>query len=60
MEIAGSRELLRIERDIQHLRELGVLEQIAESAPPSGRYEAQITPSSMGVHLYARCKGLPG
>jgi hypothetical protein len=60
MEITGSRELLGIERDIQHLRELGLLEETAKSAPSSDHYEANITPSSVGVHLYARCKGLPG
>lgn len=59
MEVAGSRELLRIERDIQHLRELGLLELVANSAPSSENYEADITPSSIGAHLYARCKGLP-
>ena len=57
MEITGSREILRIERAIQHLRNLGVLEQPVESAPPSGHYESNITPSSTGIHLYARCKG---
>ena len=57
MEITGSRELLRIERDIQHLRELGVLEEAAELPPSSDHYEANITPSSDGIHLYARCKG---
>jgi hypothetical protein len=57
MEITGSRELLRIERDIQHLRDLGVLEDNAKSAQSSGHYEANITPSSVGIHLYARCKG---
>jgi hypothetical protein len=59
MEVAGSRELLGIERDIQHLRELGLLEEIGNLLPSSGNYEANITPSSVGVHLYARCKGLP-
>ena len=60
MEITGSRELLRIERDIQHLRELGVLEEAPELPPSSGHYEANITPTSLGVQLFARCKGLPG
>ncbi|WP_348265287.1 PilZ domain-containing protein [Telmatobacter sp. DSM 110680] len=58
MEVAGSRELLCIERDIQHLRELGVLEATSASATHSDHYEVNITPSNLGVHLYARCKGL--
>lgn len=57
MEITGSRELLRIERDIQHLRDLGVLDENSNSASSSSHYEANITPTRVGIDLYTRCKG---
>jgi hypothetical protein len=60
MEVAGSREILAIERAIQHLRELGLLEDIAKFAPASGSYEANITPSNIAINLYTRCKGVQG
>ena len=58
MEVAGSRELLGIERAIQHLRKLGLLDEVVKFAPSSSIYEADITPTSIGVNLFARCKGL--
>jgi hypothetical protein len=56
MEIAASRELLRIERDLDHLYGLGLLERRATAASTSTHYAADITPSSLGLDLYDRCK----
>jgi hypothetical protein len=55
MEVTGSRELLRIERDLEHLYGLGLLEKSATAAANSTHYEVNITPSSLGMQLYARC-----
>jgi hypothetical protein len=56
MEIAASRELLRIERDLDHLYGLGLLERRASNASTSTHYGADITPSALGLELYDRCK----
>ncbi|HMG86171.1 MAG TPA: PilZ domain-containing protein [Terracidiphilus sp.] len=56
MEISASRELLRIERDLDHLYGLGLLERRAKSASTSTHYAADITPSRLGLDLYDRCK----
>jgi hypothetical protein len=60
MEIAASRELLRIERDLDHLYGLGLLERRATAASTSTHYAADITPSSLGLDLFDRCKGSLG
>ncbi len=60
MEIAASRELLRIERDLDHLYGLGLVERRAMSASTSSHYAADITPSDLGMQLYDRCKGARG
>lgn len=57
MEITGSRELLRIERDLEHLYNLGLLERGVKAESASAHYEAIVTPSSTGLQLYTRCKG---
>ena len=55
MEIAASRELVRIERDLDHLYGLGLLERRATTATTSTHFAADITPSRLGRDLYARC-----
>lgn len=60
MEIAASRELLRIERDLDHLYGLGLLERRASTASTSTHYAADITPSRLGLDLYDRCKSSVG
>jgi hypothetical protein len=56
MEIAASRELVRIERDLDHLYGLGLLERRALVVSTSTHYAADITPSNLGMDLYDRCK----
>ena len=60
MEIASSRELVRIERDLGHLYGLGLLERRATTASTSTHYAADITPSGLGMNLYERCRGSVG
>jgi hypothetical protein len=55
MEVAASRELLRIERDLDHLYGLGLVERRASTASTSAHYGVDITPSSLGLQLYERC-----
>jgi hypothetical protein len=60
MKITGSRDLIRIERDVAHLTDLGLLEPKAKSRFFMAVDEANITPTSMGLQLYARCRGHRG
>ncbi len=60
MKITGSRDLIRIERDLAHLTELGLLEERVKSRFFVAVDEASITPTSLGLQLYARCKGHRG
>ncbi len=57
MRIAGSRDLVRIDRDLQHLAELGLIAQRQKATFFSPISDAKITPTSLGLELYARCNG---
>jgi len=60
MKISGSRDLVRIERDLMHLSELGLFEIRSKSTTLCLINEADITPTSLGLELYARCHGYRG
>lgn len=60
MKITGSRDLLRIERDLEHLTDLGLLEKREKSAFYLAIDSETITPSPLGLQLYARCHGHRG
>ena len=60
MKITGSRDLIRIERDLAHLTELGLLEGRAKSRYFMAVDEASVNPTPMGLQLYARCRGHRG
>jgi hypothetical protein len=60
MKITGSRDLIRIERDLAHLADLGLLEERVKSRFFMAVDEASITPTPMGLQLYARCRGHRG
>jgi len=60
MRITGSRDLIRIERDLEHLSDLGLLEKKVKSKFFTPIDDAKITPTSLGLQLYARCSGYRG
>ena len=60
MKMTGSRDMIRIERDLQHLIDLGLLERKGSPAFFSDSDEGGITPTNLGLQLYARCNGLRG
>jgi hypothetical protein len=60
MRITGSRDLLRIERDLEHLTDLGLLEKRNKASFFVAVDEENITPTSLGLQLYARCHGHRG
>jgi hypothetical protein len=60
IQITGSHDLVRIERDLGHLSDLGLLEN-REKSPFFSRIDNTfITPTSLGLRLYARCHGHHG
>ncbi len=61
MVITGSREH-QVERDIERLAALGLLERKSVRGAPAllPSEEAQITPSQLGLQLFARCNGHMG
>jgi hypothetical protein len=60
MRIAGSHDLIRIDRDLDHMAELGLIEHREKAAFFSPIADAKITPTSLGLELYARCNGQRG
>lgn len=60
IKITGCHDLIKIERDIEHLSELGLLETRQRSTFFSPIAESKITPTSVGLELYARCNGHRG
>lgn len=60
MRVTGSRDGLRIDRDIDHLADLGLLERREKSAFFTEAEDAKIAPTTLGLLLYARCNGFRG
>ncbi|MGA8731263.1 MAG: PilZ domain-containing protein [Terracidiphilus sp.] len=56
----GGHDLTRIERDLEHMTELGLLERSFKTTNFLALNEANITPSPMALQLYARCNGHRG
>lgn len=59
-QISGVQSLAKIERDVFHLADLGLLEQSVRSRSLLPPEEINITPSSLGLRLYALCNGHRG
>ena len=57
VEIADTHDRVRIERDIQHLVELGLIEKSVKWKFFSLLDHAVITPTETALELYARCQG---
>jgi hypothetical protein len=60
MQLTGWRDLIRIERDIEHLYDLGLLQKRVKSAFFVSNDDARISPSSLGLQMFARCSGYRG
>ncbi len=59
-QISDVQNLAKIERDVFHLATLGLLEQGARSRSLQALEEVNVTPSSLGLRLYALCSGHRG
>jgi hypothetical protein len=58
--ITGSQNLAKTERDINHLCELGLIEHSVRSRSLLPPEKIPVTPSALGLKLYARCFGYRG
>ncbi len=60
IKITGWHDLVRIERDLAHMADLGLLERKIKSLGLSPLDEADITPTPLALRLFARCNGHQG
>ncbi|HEX3893587.1 MAG TPA: PilZ domain-containing protein [Terracidiphilus sp.] len=59
-EITGSRDLIRIQRDLEYLSDLGLLSSNTQTCSLSPIEGTEITPTSLGLQLFARSNGYRG
>ena len=56
--LAGDSDIHRIDRELDHLRDLGLFEMFDTGfSPVADHLEATLTPSTIGLHLYVRAQG---
>jgi hypothetical protein len=55
--ISGSRDLIRVHRDLEYLSDLGLLTAVVKTQSFSPIEGTQISPTSLGLQLFARCSG---
>ena len=55
-EISGETDIHRLDRELDHLREVGLIHGGFHSDSPN--VEAIVAPSAIGLHMYVRCQGL--
>lgn len=60
IKMTGWHDLARIERDLEHMTELGLLERSVKATSFLALDEAHITPTPLALELYARCNGHRG
>lgn len=59
-EITGSRDLIRIQRDLEYLSDLGLLSTNSHTRAFTPVDGTEIAPTSLGLQLFARCSGHRG
>jgi hypothetical protein len=60
MEISGVKDSNRLDRELDHLSALGLLSEKSGFQVFSPIQVADVTPTSLGLHLYAKCNGHRG
>lgn len=60
MKFSGSRDPQRIDRDLEHISDFGLLEKRIKSSFFVQESEINVTPTCLGLELYARCHGHHG
>ncbi len=56
MKVTGESDIHRLDREIDHLREIGLIGGGFESY--SASTNARVTPSAIALHMYVRCQGV--
>jgi PilZ domain-containing protein len=59
-QITGSRDMIRIHRDLEYLSELGLLSTNVQTQSFSPIETIDVAPTSLGLQLFARCSGHRG
>jgi len=59
-QVSGLQSVARIEQDVFHLADLGLLEETVRSRSMLPAEEINVTPSTLGLRLYALCNGHRG
>ncbi len=60
MRVAQITELFRLDFQVDHLRALGLFPFGIEMAAATRQFVADITPSSLALYMYVRCRGFAG
>jgi len=60
IQIAGAHDLMKIDRNIFQLANLGLLEPRVKSKYFNFEQDANLTPTALGLELFARCQGHRG
>jgi hypothetical protein len=60
IDVAGAHDLMKIDRNIFQLANLGLLEPRVKSKYFNFEQEANLTPTALGLELFARCQGHRG
>ncbi len=60
MRISRTSELFRLDFQLDHLRALGLFPFGIGLTEPSRQFLADITPSSLALYMFVRCRGFPG
>jgi hypothetical protein len=57
-EVAGTDEVHQLDRDLDHMRGLNLLEQMGGFNPDDSTMTANLTPTALALNLYVRCQGV--
>ncbi len=59
-EIADAHDLLRVDRNLTQLSDLGLINERVKSKYFTQKDDANVTPTTLGLEMYARCHGFIG
>ena len=60
MKYSGSHDLIKLDRELNYMAEVGVIASREQSAFFQQMTDTTVTPTSLGLELYARCNGHRG
>ncbi len=56
-ELTGEYDIQRVDRELDHLREIGLLQLTGGFQTHSMDLNARICPTALALHMYVRCQG---